>query len=88
MRCSASVEKTGRLLVVHEAVITGGFGAEVAATVGELLFDRLLAPVRRLGAPRLPIGYAPTLETQLKLLAERDIFPTLRLLAGHSGRPS
>jgi pyruvate/2-oxoglutarate/acetoin dehydrogenase E1 component len=78
----ASVEKTGRLLVVHEAVQVAGFGAEIAATVGEELFDRLRAPVRRLGAPRAPIGYAPPLEDQVKIFAERDILPALRALLG------
>ena len=55
-----------------------------------VLVKRLVLDVLkpRLGAPRLPIGYAPTLENQIKLLAERDIFPTLRLLARHSGRLS
>ncbi|HWI28157.1 MAG TPA: pyruvate dehydrogenase complex E1 component subunit beta [Stellaceae bacterium] len=63
----ASVEKTGRLLVVHEAVQTGGFGAEIAATVAEALFGRLKAPVRRLGAPRIPVPYAPPLEAVVKI---------------------
>lgn len=63
----ASVEKTGRLLVVHEAVQTGGFGAEIAATVAEALFGRLKAPVRRLGAPRIPVPYAPPLEEVVKI---------------------
>jgi len=58
----ASVEKTGRLAIVHEAVKVCGFGAEVAATVSEELSDCLKSPVRRLGAPRIPIPYAPPLE--------------------------
>ncbi|NKB57744.1 MAG: alpha-ketoacid dehydrogenase subunit beta [Alphaproteobacteria bacterium] len=58
----ASVEKTGRLAVVHEAVKVCGFGAEIAATVSETMGDRLKSPVRRLGAPRIPIPYAPPLE--------------------------
>lgn len=58
----ASVEKTGRLVIVHEAVKVCGFGAEVAATVSETMGDRLKTPVRRLGAPRIPIPYAPPLE--------------------------
>lgn len=76
----ASVEKTGRLLVVHEAVTVGGFGAEIAATVAEELWDRLRAPIRRLGAPRVPIGYAPTLENEVRITAERDIVPALKAL--------
>ena len=66
-----SVRKTGRLLCVHEAVQAGGFGAEIAATVAEHLFAELRAPVRRLGAPRIPIAYAPPLEEQAKISAQR-----------------
>jgi pyruvate dehydrogenase E1 component beta subunit len=77
----ASVSRTGRMLVVHEAVAVAGFGAEIAATVAEELFERLKAPVRRLGAPRVPIGYAPSLEDQVKIFAERDILPAIRALA-------
>jgi pyruvate/2-oxoglutarate/acetoin dehydrogenase E1 component len=58
----SSGKRTGRLLIVHEAVETGGFGAEIAASAGEALFGELKAPVRRLGAPRIPIPYAPPLE--------------------------
>ena len=76
----ASVEKTGRLLVVHEAVTVGGFGAEIAATVAEELWHCLRAPIRRLGAPRAPIGYAPTLENEVRITAERDIVPALKAL--------
>ena len=46
-RCSARCARTGRLVVVHEAPYTGGFGAEVAARVAERALDRLLAPVER-----------------------------------------
>lgn len=63
----ASVEKTGRLLVVHEAVAVSGFGAEIAASVAEALHHRLKAPVRRLGAPRIPIAYAPPMEDQARV---------------------
>ena len=76
-----SVRRTGRLLVVHEAVQAGGFGAEIAASVGEELFDALKAPIRRLGAPRIPIGYAPPLEDQAKIFAARDILPAIMALA-------
>jgi pyruvate/2-oxoglutarate/acetoin dehydrogenase E1 component len=62
-----SVRRTGRLLIVHEAVATGGFGAEIAATVAEALFGKLKAPVRRLGAPRVPIPYSPPLEEVCKI---------------------
>ena len=67
----ASVERTGRLLVAHEAVRVGGFGAEVAATVAERAHGQLKCAVRRLGAPRAPIGYAPNLEDQVRVTAEQ-----------------
>ena len=63
----ASVRRTGRLVVAHEAVSVGGFGAEVAATVSEALFGGLKAPVKRLGAPRVPIPYAKPLEDMLRV---------------------
>jgi pyruvate dehydrogenase E1 component beta subunit len=53
-----SVEKTGRLLVAHEAVQVGGFGAEIVATVADRAFSSLQAPIKRIGAPRVPIPYA------------------------------
>jgi pyruvate dehydrogenase E1 component beta subunit len=58
-----SAAKTGRLLVAHEAVGPGGFGAEIVATVAETL----RIPVRRLAAPRTPIGYAPTVEDAVRV---------------------
>lgn len=61
----ASVRKTRRLLVVHEAVVTGGFGAEVSARVGSELFGTLLAPVERLGVPDCRIPSAPHLQNAL-----------------------
>lgn len=63
----ASVSKTGRLLVVQEAVSVAGFGAEVAATVAEHRHRDLKAPVKRLGAPRAPIAYAPSLEDRVRV---------------------
>lgn len=61
----ASVERTGRCLVVHEAVQTFGPGAEIAAHVSEECFDLLLAPVRRLGMPSVPWPFNPDLERGL-----------------------
>ncbi|HLW26999.1 MAG TPA: alpha-ketoacid dehydrogenase subunit beta [Kiloniellales bacterium] len=66
----SSVEKTRRLLVVQEAVSVAGFGAEIAASVAEALHPLLAAPVKRLGAPRVPVSYAPTLENQVRVTAE------------------
>lgn len=62
-----SVEKTGRLVVAQESVSVAGFGAEIAATVAEKLHRKLKAPVRRLGAPRIPISYAPPLEDAVRV---------------------
>lgn len=80
-RVLASVEKTGRLLVTHEAVSVGGFGAEIAATVAERLGPRLKAPVRRLGAPRTLIAYAPPLENAVRVTST-DIAAALKNMVG------
>lgn len=64
-----SVKKTGRLIVAHESVQAGGFGAEIAATVSDVLFRDLKAPVKRIGAPRVPIAYAPPLEDMVRVTA-------------------
>ncbi len=69
----ASVERTGRLLVAHEAVAVGGFGAEVVATVAERRGSALRVPPRRLGAPRALIGYAPTVEDAMRVPAARVV---------------
>jgi acetoin:2,6-dichlorophenolindophenol oxidoreductase subunit beta len=66
----ASVAKTGRLLVVQEAVSVSGFGAEIAATVAERLHKALKSPVKRLGAPRAPISYALPLEQAVAVTKE------------------
>ncbi|MCC2673108.1 MAG: pdhB [Ramlibacter sp.] len=60
-----SCARTRNLLVVHEAVQAAGFGAEIAATVAETVGCK----VRRLGAPRIPVGYAPVLEAQSRVTA-------------------
>jgi acetoin:2,6-dichlorophenolindophenol oxidoreductase subunit beta len=57
-----SVKRTGRLVVAHEAVEHGGFGAEIAAQVQGAAFDFLDAPVGRVGAPFSPIPFSPPLE--------------------------
>jgi pyruvate dehydrogenase E1 component beta subunit len=61
-----SVRKTRKLLVVHEAVQAAGFGAEIAAAVAE----ELQVPVRRLGAPRIPVGYSKPLEDEARVGAQ------------------
>jgi 2-oxoisovalerate dehydrogenase E1 component len=53
----ASVARTGRVLVLHEAPVTGGFGAEIAAVVAESGFAHLDAPVARLGSLDVPVPF-------------------------------
>ena len=62
---AASVSKTHRAIVAHEAVQIGGFGAEIAARIGSELFDELDAPVLRVACPFAPIPFAPELERAL-----------------------
>jgi len=72
-----SCARTKRLLVVHEAVQVAGFGAEVAATVAEALN----VPVRRLGAPRIPVGYAQPLENESRLSVDKIVAAVNRTIA-------
>lgn len=58
----SSARKTGKVLIVHEATLTGGIGGELAAIVAAECFDRLDAPIRRLASIDTPVPYAPTLE--------------------------
>jgi acetoin:2,6-dichlorophenolindophenol oxidoreductase subunit beta len=58
----ASVRKTGRLVVLHEATRTGGFAGEVAAVVMEEAYSRLKAPLRRVTGPDIPVPASPPLE--------------------------
>lgn len=58
----ASVTKTGRAVIAHEAVRHFGPGGEIASTISEELFGQLKAPVRRLGAPYSPVPFAKVLE--------------------------
>lgn len=75
-RVFASANKTGRVLVTHEAVQVAGFGAEIAATVAEHTHAR----VARLGAPRIPVGYG-TLEAESRIGADK-IATAVRKLVG------
>jgi pyruvate dehydrogenase E1 component beta subunit len=58
----ASVRRTGRAVVAHEAVTIGGFGAELSARIQEAAFDCLEAPIQRVGAPFEPVPVSPPLE--------------------------
>jgi 2-oxoisovalerate dehydrogenase E1 component beta subunit len=57
-----SVRKTSKVLVLHEDTRTGGFGAEIAATIAEEAFEDLDAPVKRIAAPDSPVPFSPPLE--------------------------
>jgi 2-oxoisovalerate dehydrogenase E1 component len=58
----ASVRRTGRALVLHEAPLTGGFGGEIAATIASSAFEWLDAPVQRLGSLDMPVPFSRSLE--------------------------
>jgi len=60
---AASVKKTFRAVIVHEACVTGGFGAELAARIQAELFDHLDAPVLRVGSKDVPIPFSPPWKT-------------------------
>ncbi|HEX3453229.1 MAG TPA: alpha-ketoacid dehydrogenase subunit beta [Gaiellaceae bacterium] len=57
-----SVARTHRLVIAHEAVVHGGFGAEIAAQVQVAAFDELDGPIERVGAPFTPVPFSPPLE--------------------------
>jgi acetoin:2,6-dichlorophenolindophenol oxidoreductase subunit beta len=74
-----SVSRTHRLVVAHEAVVYGGFGAEIAAQAQAAAFDDLDAPVARVGAPFEPVPFSPPLEDAY--LPDRDdLCSTIRAL--------
>jgi acetoin:2,6-dichlorophenolindophenol oxidoreductase subunit beta len=67
----ASVERTNRAVVAHQAHRHGGFGAEVAATIAERAFDHLDAPVARVGSLDVPVPFSPPLEEYVLPDADR-----------------
>ena len=71
-----SAARTGRLLVMHEAVQVAGFGAEIAASAAELTGCK----VKRLGSPRIPVGYAQVLENESRLSVDKLALATQALL--------
>ena len=77
-----SIQKTHRALVVYEAPQLGGFGAEVAAFIGEKCFDDLDSPVMRLGGLEMPPPYNPRLEKQLVPQVEDIVNGVRRLMKG------
>jgi 2-oxoisovalerate dehydrogenase E1 component len=80
-----SVRRTHRLVVVHEAVKRGGFGAEVAALVMEQAMDDLDAPVVRVAARNVPMPYNDTLE-KATIPSREDILAAVRALVGAEAR--
>jgi acetoin:2,6-dichlorophenolindophenol oxidoreductase subunit beta len=78
---TASAKKTGRVLVVHEACQTGGFGGEVVAVVADSdAFFYLDAPIKRLGGLDVPIPYNPNLEAQVVPTNEKIVAAVESLL--------
>ncbi len=76
-----SVEKTGRLVIVHEAPVRGGFGGEVAAVVANKALGFLDAPIQRVGGPWTPVPFGPIL-TDAYLPKEADIIQAVRATQG------
>jgi pyruvate/2-oxoglutarate/acetoin dehydrogenase E1 component len=75
-----SVSRTHRLVVAHEAVEHGGFGAEIAAQVQAAAFDELDGPIVRVGAPFAPIPFSPPLEDAY-LPGRKDVVEAIRLVS-------
>lgn len=75
----ASLTRTHRLLIVHEAVEAFGVGAEIAARMADVGFDELDAPIVRVAAPFVPVPFAPALEAQYQP-QEADIIAAARKL--------
>ena len=78
-----SVRKTRKLLVVEEDNLTGGWGAEVAARLGESCFGYLDAPVRRLAAPDTPVPFSPVMENFYVPSVERIIRAAQELVSSY-----
>ena len=77
-----SVRKTSKVLVLHEDTRTGGFGAEIAATIAEEAFEDLDAPVKRIAAPDTPVPFSPPLEKAFIPQVD-DVAAGLRELAAY-----
>jgi acetoin:2,6-dichlorophenolindophenol oxidoreductase subunit beta len=79
-----SVKKTNRCVVAHEAVVRGGFGAEVAAVIQYQAFDWLDAPIERVGAKFCPMPFAPVMEEWVVPHAN-DVLEAVRKTVGRNG---
>jgi pyruvate/2-oxoglutarate/acetoin dehydrogenase E1 component len=75
----ASIKRTGRVLIAHEATITGGFGGELAARIAGEAFWDLDAPITRVAAPDIPLPAAPTLQKALLPARDAIVQTALRL---------
>jgi 2-oxoisovalerate dehydrogenase E1 component beta subunit len=78
----ASVRKTSKVIVLHEDTRTGGFGAEISATIAEEAFEDLDAPPKRITAPDTPVPFAPSLEEAF-LPQVADVVAGLREVAAY-----
>lgn len=76
-----SVARTHRVVIAHEAVMSFGIGAEIAATIAHEGFDELDAPVLRVGAPFMPSPFAPSLEGPF-MPGAKDVVAAVRELVG------
>lgn len=81
-----SIRKTGRLVVLHEATRTGGFAGEVAAVVMEEAFDSLIAPLRRVTGPDIPVPASPPLERFYIPSEESLISAVKEIVPQHGGK--
>ena len=77
----ASVKKTNRVLITHEATLTGGFAGEIAARISEKAFEYLDAPIIRIAAFDAPTPFAPTLEKAMLPNTEKIIAGLEKLLS-------
>ncbi len=78
----ASVQKTSKAIVLHEDTHTGGFGAEISATIAEDAFEHLDAPVKRIAAPDTPVPFSPMLEVAF-IPQTADVARAIRELADY-----
>jgi 2-oxoisovalerate dehydrogenase E1 component len=79
---TAYTQRTNRVVIAHEDQLTCGFGAEIAARIGEELFEFLDAPVKRVAALDCPVAYAPVLEEAI-LPGAADVLKAIRAAAAY-----